>query len=96
MYCKMHNIRGNAILACCDEELLGKKIENEKFSVEINASFYKHEKVGDGRLRDLMREANSMNFFGEKCIRVAIEEGFINQSNIIMIGKVPHCQVYKI
>ena len=47
-------------------------------------------------LKEMMRDAESANLFGEKCIEAAIEEGFINRTSIIMIGKVPHAQVYKV
>ena len=88
-------MRGFVVLACCDEELLGKKIESNEFSVEIRESFYKERTVNVEEMKELMREASSINLFGEKCIEAAIEEGFINRSSIIMIGKVPHAQIYR-
>jgi hypothetical protein len=89
-------MHGHSILACCDAELIGKKIEDDKFSVEIRASFYKDIEVSAEQLSELLRESGSANLFGKKCIAVAIEEGFINQSSIIMIKDVPHAQIYKI
>ena len=96
MYCKIHYIRGITILACCDEELLGEKIESSEFSVEIKDSFYNERAVTSEEMKEMMRDAGSINLFGEKCVEVAIEEGFINRSSIIMIGKVPHAQIYRI
>ena len=96
MYCKMHSMHGHSILACCDADLIGKKIEDEKFSVEIKASFYKGVEVSAEQFKEMMGEAGSANLFGKKCVAVAIEEGFINQSSIIMIKDVPHVQIYKI
>ena len=89
-------MHGHSILACCDENLLGKKIESNEFSVEIRESFYRGKKVGAKEFGEMIREAGSANLFGEKCIEAAIEEGFINRTSIIMIGNVPHAQVYKV
>ena len=89
-------MHGHSILACCDEGLLGKKIESNEFSVEIRESFYKGKKVGAKEFGEMMRSVGSANLFGEKCIEAAIKGGFINRTSIIMIGNVPHAQVYKV
>lgn len=89
-------MQNSIVLGCCDEELLGKTLNDDKYNLTINVNFYKGKKVGKKELEKMMDEANSINLFGEKCIKVAIEKGLISEESIIRIDGVPHVQIYKI
>ena len=88
-------MNGHTVLACCDRELIGRVLEQGELTVEIRASFYKQDEIDAGLLKELIAQADSANLFGKRSVAVAVKEGFIKQSNIIMIGGVPHAQIYK-
>ena len=96
MYAKMHTINNQKILACCEEELINKKIENEDLECEIKESFYKGKEINEEELKEMLKEANIINLVGEKPIQIAIKEGFINTKDIIKMDNVPHVQILKL
>ncbi|MBU1939169.1 DUF424 family protein [Candidatus Micrarchaeota archaeon] len=84
------------MLACCDKELLGKRLKEGKYDVTVERDFYGGELSTPEKLRELLSEAESANIFGERAVKVAIEEGLISAGNIIRIGGVPHVQIFRI
>ncbi|MEK6941849.1 MAG: DUF424 family protein [archaeon] len=92
----MHKTKEFTVLACCDEELSGKTIKGNEIEATIKESFFGNKKTGEKKLVSLLKKADSINLFGNKCIAIAAKKGFIKESDIIKIGKVPHVQIYKI
>lgn len=76
------------VLAACDEELLGQKIEGEEKSIKVKEGFYKGKKVTEEKLRKLIEDYRNINLIGEETIKIAREQGKISQE--MKIGNVPH------
>ena len=88
---KSHKLDDQIILAICDEEILGRDMDG----MIISESFFKGQKVNDEQIIKLMQEATICNMFGKNIINIAKEKGFIHETNIILIGDVPHAQYVK-
>ena len=88
---KRHRLDDQVILAVCDEEILGRDMDG----MIISNSFFKGEKVDNEKILNLMKEATICNMFGNKIITIAKEKDFIHETNIILIGDVPHAQYVK-
>ena len=93
---KKHDLGTKIILAVCDREHLGKTFEEGNLFFEVREKFYGGEEINKEQLIELIKDADSINFFGNKCIEIAIKEGLISESNVITIKGVRHAQVYKI
>ncbi|MBI4154154.1 DUF424 family protein, partial [Candidatus Woesearchaeota archaeon] len=39
-WCKVFRTKHDVVVAICDEKILGKKLKDEKNSVEVNKEFY--------------------------------------------------------
>ena len=96
MYCKVHETPNGRVIGCCDSELLGKSLTHGNYDVTISESFYKGELVDEKKLADLMLGANSINLFGKKTSKVAIEQGFLREADIIRIAGVEHAMIFKV
>ncbi|MEM0359962.1 MAG: DUF424 family protein [Candidatus Diapherotrites archaeon] len=96
MYAKLHGQGSQSVLAACDKELLGKKLEEGKISFIVSESFYGGRLVGKKELSEMMEESENINLVGKKCVEIALEKGLISEGNIIRIKGVPHAQVFKI
>ena len=96
LYCKIHKSDGNSVLAACDMELIGTRLEQGEISFEVSESFYKGEEVAGEELKKFLAECGNINLVGEKVVGVALEEGLINENNIIRINKIPHVQIFKV
>ena len=96
MIAKKHQYENTLILAVCDKEHLGKTYEDGKLFFEVRERFFSGNKITEKELVELMKEADSINFFGNKCVEIGKKEGLISESNVITIKGVRHAQVYKI
>ena len=96
MIAKRHDLGTKSILAVCDKEHLGKSFEEGNLFFEVREKFYGGEEIEREQLIELIKEADSVNFFGNKCIEIAIKEGLISESNVIIISGIKHAQAYVI
>lgn len=97
MYCsKTYRQQGDILLAVCDEEVLSKRFQNGEVNFYVDPSFYHGEKVSEETLLDLFKEANIINLAGQRCIDLAIREGFVDPENILDLGKCRHAQVLRL
>ncbi|MFA4907910.1 MAG: DUF424 family protein [archaeon] len=94
VYFKLHERQGSRILACCDEEIAGKELEFGETKINVREEFYKGEKASEKKLIELLSEADSANLMGKKSVEIALKSGFAEKGNVVMLGKVPHCQLY--
>ena len=93
---KKHEINGKTILAVCDEDLIGKKIETEKIEFFVSERFYGGQKITNEELLTLYEEVDSINLIGNECVQLLQKKGLINESSIININNTKHVQIYKI
>ncbi len=82
------------IIAVCDSELVGKKLENDKMQLEVSKEFYGGEEMSENRILKLLKEKvqedASFNFVGNDSIEIGIKAGIIDKERIIKIKNVPH------
>lgn len=95
LYCRTYNTGRGLVLACCDKELLGKRLVEGNYDVTVDESFYKGEKISEKRLAELLGESSNINLFGKKAVRVALKQGFLTETGIIRIAGVEHAIIFK-
>jgi hypothetical protein len=97
MFLKVHRSPGAGdIVAVCDRELLNTTISHGELSVRITEAFYGNFPAGEDEVRAALKKAGNINLMGERAVSIAIDMGLITQSGCIMIGKIPHAQVYSL
>jgi hypothetical protein len=97
MFLKIHHLPGSGdVVAVCDRELLNTTINHEKLTVTVHDSFYGTTPASEEEVRAALKKAGNINLIGERAVAVAISMGFITRSECIMIGKVPHAQIYRV
>ncbi|MEN2975115.1 MAG: DUF424 family protein [Candidatus Caldarchaeales archaeon] len=90
-----HSKTGETVVAICDEELLGKRINIvEGFSVEVSKAFYGDVLVREEDLPNYLRQATIINLLGELIVKYAVTRGIIMEKAIMKIGGIPHIQIY--
>ncbi len=90
---KIYKIRGEVLLAACDRELLGKKFVEDELQLEVKKEFYFESYVSERTFINSMKIATIANLVGERVIKIAIREGYIDRDNVIRIDGVPHAQM---
>ncbi|MBD3361435.1 DUF424 family protein [Candidatus Woesearchaeota archaeon] len=93
MIVKVHKKDGRTIVAVCDDELLGKKFEQDGKQLDLASDFYNGDKYTDKQLvGDMIRNADVINLVGTISVSLGIEEGLIDKENVINIDGIPHAQ----
>lgn len=93
---KIMRTKQDVVVAICDEKLFGKKIKFKDFKVEISKDFYGERLINDKIAVGAMKIADIGNLFGEEIVKLAKENGFIDDENIILIDGVPHAQFVRL
>ncbi len=84
------------VVAVCDRELLNTTISDEKLTVRVHDSFYGTTTVSEEEVRSVLEKAGNINLMGERAVNAAISLGLLTRSECIMIGNVPHAQIYQV
>ncbi len=97
MFLKVHcSPGGSDIVAVCDRELLNTTISHGDLSVKISEAFYGNCPASEDQVRDALKKAGNINLMGNRSVSIAIDMGLITRSGCIMIGDIPHAQVYSL
>jgi hypothetical protein len=97
MFLKVHCSLGSGdIVAVCDRELLNTTISHGELSVQITEAFYGNCPASEDMVRAALKKAGNINLMGKRSVSIAIDMGLVTQSGCIMIGDIPHAQVYSL
>jgi hypothetical protein len=91
---KVHQVGGETLVACCDLELLGKRLGDDELDLHVSSSFYGGQTVDEDAMMRLVGEATSANLIGDRTVELALRQGLVDEANIIEVGGVKHAQVY--
>ena len=95
MHLKIHNISGcDTIVAACDADLLGQTLTCPQCDIIVDESFYGTETATEEEIINALRSAANANIIGEKVCAIALKAGIIDKETIILIGNIPHAQIY--
>lgn len=92
MIAKLHVKDDTTIVSCCDDELIGKIIEDDNKQLDLASDFYKGDKVSEIEAGDLIRNADQVNLVGKQSVALGIKEGVIDQEHILTIKDIPYAQ----
>jgi len=80
-------VRGEYVVAVCDEKLLGKQLTEH---VKISEHFYKEKLVGKEEVLNELKKATLANIFGNEIIKITLEEGVVDEANVKEIAGIKH------
>jgi len=92
---KMYRRGNDLLVGACDEKLLGKKFEDEKYQIEVKKDFYGGEKVTSEVLQKFLEDATIANLVGDETIKAAVDIGLVDPDTVIKIKGVPHAQMVR-
>ena len=93
MWVKIHTSAGSRkIIAICDKDLLGKKVEEGRLQLDINEHFYKGEKKTKKEIVPLLKGSFILNLVGEGAVALGIELGLVDKLHVLYIKGIPHAQ----
>jgi uncharacterized protein len=83
------------MVACCDQDLLGRTFREGKLRLSLEAGFYGDTLWALEEALVLLDKADILNLAGKTVIDAAIERGIVHPEAVIVISGVPHVQVMR-
>ena len=84
------------VVAIADSDLIGKNFEENDIVLDVSERFYKGEEKTREEIVKILKEENNVNMIGKEIIKIDLEEGFINEEEVIKVQGVPHAQMYNV
>lgn len=85
------------VVAICDKELYGKKLEEENVEMDLSNDFFNGKLIGKNDLIELIKVYNqedaTFNIVGEKSVNLALELGIISLEGVKKINNIPYAFV---
>jgi len=92
MLVKIHNSY-RTVVAICDNNLLGKKFEQDNKQIDLTSKFFQGEEKTEQEVLEIMQnfsaEDATFNIVGKKSVDLALKTGLIKQEGIITIQDIP-------
>lgn len=83
------------LVAVADGDILGETFEEGQFSLTVNEEFYGGDEVDEAAVVDSLARATVANIVGTRAVELAVEEGIIDEANVLDIGATRHAQLLR-
>jgi len=85
----------NIMLNICDADLLGKKIIQDKLTMNISESYYGERFIERDEAEDLLKNSSIINMVGKETVSLSIDLGIGSENGVKVISGVPFLIVFK-
>ena len=92
---KVYKKGNDLLIGACDEELIGKVLEEGKYYLEVRKDFYDGDRVEPDAFKKFLKDATIANLVGKLAVKCAIEMGLVDPDCVIKIKGVPHAQMVR-
>ncbi|PSQ25245.1 DUF424 domain-containing protein [Halobacteriales archaeon QS_9_68_17] len=84
------------LVAVCDDDLLGETFEEGNVSLTVTEEFYGGESVDEAAVVDSLARATVANIVGREAVGLAVEEGFVDEANVLEVESTLHAQLLQL
>jgi hypothetical protein len=84
------------LVAACDPDVLGETFENGDVEFTVNEEFYGGEETDEHAVRESLARADIANLVGDAVVALAIEEGFVDEANVLDLDGTVHAQFMRL
>jgi len=95
VYLQRYTTEKGTLVACCDEELLGKTFREGKLKLSVEPQFFGKTAIGLEEALAILAPAEMMNLAGHDIVSAAISRGLVHPDAVIQISGIPHVQVLR-
>lgn len=99
IYFKKYDAEKGAILAMCDEELIGKVIKEGEVVIDLDkySGFYKGDLISEAEAAEVLNDdIFSANIVGKRSIEAVVKAGLAKHGDERIIAGVPFLQIFTI
>jgi len=92
MLVKIHKSYRN-VIAICDSELLGKKLEEGNTQIDLTGEFFNGDEKSESEVLEIIKDEKTedatFNIVGKKAIQLALKTGIVDKQGIKTIKGIP-------
>ena len=92
---RVTNHQNNLMLNICDSSLLGKKIADDKITMNISKSYYCERIVEKEEAQNLLKQCSSINMVGKETVSLSVDLGIGSPQAIKEIDGIPFLLIFK-
>ncbi len=92
---RITNHQNKLMLNICDSSLLGKKIVDDKVTMNISKSYYCERFVEKEEAKNLLKKCSSINMVGKETVSLSVSLGIGSQQAIKEIDGIPFLLIFK-
>jgi hypothetical protein len=98
MYLRIHQTEAGKVVAVCDEDLVGKVLDDGKAYMDLDRyrAFYVGAKADADAVKGALKGFVSANLVGKDAVKAALVAGVASKDDIMYIKKTPYIQIYNI
>lgn len=93
---KLFEQGSDTLLAISDAAIVGKTFANSEIEITVSKEFYYEKSCDEGEVLGLLNRATIVNAIGKEIITLLLNNGFVDNEKILLIGDVPHVQIIAI
>jgi hypothetical protein len=83
------------LVSVCDPDILGETFQGEEVSLTVEEEFYGGEEVDESAVVESLTRATVANIVGTEAVSLAIEHGFVEETNVLDVGTTRHAQLLR-
>ena len=80
------------LVTVCDRAVLGETFEEDTISLAVTEEFYGGDPVDPEAVVEALSRATIANLVGQATVELAVEEGFIDEENVLEVEETLHAQ----
>jgi hypothetical protein len=80
------------LVAVCDADVLGETFENGGVSLTVTEEFYGGDPADAAAVVESLAQADVANLVGTETVGLAVEEGFVDEANVLELDATRHAQ----
>ena len=84
------------LVAVCDDGLIGETFAEGEVSLTVTEEFYGGEAASRDRIVAALADAAVANLVGTEAVELAIEEGFVEEANVLAVEDTLHAQFLRL
>ena len=81
------------LVSVCDADVLGESFDNGDVSLTVDADFYDGDTVDDEAALESLARCSVANIVGTKAVDLAVENGFVDEENVLDFDGTRHAQL---
>jgi len=81
------------LVSVCDADVLGETFENDDVSLTVDTDFYDGEEVDDEAAVESLARCSVDNLVGTRAVDLAVEQGFVDEENVLEFEGTRHAQL---